>query len=85
MMIKILINIMHFLRLEAYQEAYLIEKAAKVAHYQRALAEQVCIVSATVHVHVCVLTASLCCILHVACIKDCHQERAWFAKEHTAH
>ena len=31
-----------FFRLEAYQEAYLIEKAAKVAHYQRALAEQVC-------------------------------------------
>ena len=30
-----------FFRLEAYQEAYLIEKAAKVAHYQRALAEQV--------------------------------------------
>ena len=31
-----------FFRLEAYQEAYLIDKAAKVAHYQRALAEQVC-------------------------------------------
>ena len=34
--------LLSFLRLEAYQEAYLKEKAAKVAHYQRALAEQVC-------------------------------------------
>lgn len=32
----------YLFRLEAYQEAYLKEKATKVAHYQRALAEQVC-------------------------------------------
>ena len=38
------LNIAIFCRLEAYQEAYLREKAAKVAHYQRALAEQVSLV-----------------------------------------